>query len=116
MKGQAKKDFEKWCENELSKRIDTDWGVYGFGCGYDGCETEITVNDVFNDLPPSMQYGVIVDWFDSVGIVIEIEIDKDFGFFSSVNHSSSHNGYTKTRTQARQKAIDKAVEIYNKRL
>ena len=114
MKGQAKKDFEKWCENELSKRIDTDWGVYGFGCGYDGCETEITVNDVFNDLPPSMQYGVIVDWFDSVGIEIYILENHNI----SIWYNGEDNVIIKAwnpRHQTRQKAIDKALEIYNKR-
>ena len=51
--GQAKKDFEKWYFNRSKyKRI-----------------IEIIS---FGKLPESMQYGVIVDWFDSVGIMLNV--------------------------------------------
>ena len=111
MKGQAKKDFEKWVSR-------ADKGGIGdfFDCmQMKEYEPQEDWDIDFYSLPPSMQYGVIVDWLDTVGIVIEIELDKDFGFFACVNQSSRGLSYTDTRSQARQKAIDKATEIYNKR-
>lgn len=104
MKGQAKKDFEKW----YTDNYPTD----NYGADIYSILSEQEYE--FSDYPFSMQFGVIVEWFDSVGIVIEIELDKDFGFFACVNQSSRDLSYTDTRHQARQKAIDKAVEIYNK--
>lgn len=116
MKGQAKKDFEKWyikteCQditrNEYSSELDIFWNV----------------------LTKSMQYGVIVDWFDSVGINISIEpywcvckltmdVPQDVTFDMMVFSDSENGGeYSnhKTRTQARQKAIEQANKIYNDR-
>lgn len=96
--GQAKKDYEKWlCNNNTPF-----WRVFN--------EEWIT---------PSMQYGVIIDWFDSVGIVIEIDFIFHLKHWcsSTIELDGRYEIYDtlKTRHQARQKAIDKAVEIYNKR-
>ena len=87
MKGQAKKDFEKWYKEQdhITNIMSTYW--------------------YFSKLPPSMQHGVIVDWFDSVGIDLDGITIVEFMFMDK----------PRDRHQARQKAIDKAVEIYNKR-
>jgi hypothetical protein len=67
-----------------------------------------------------MQYGVLVDFFDSVGIRINTSFSEGYsvmtkrGYFCSMGADKIH--YTKTyitRHEARQKAIEKAVEIYN---
>lgn len=72
----------------------------------------------FDLLPDSTKYGVLVDLFDSVGIRIEVKckIDNQFnyGIWDSKDWIISSE-YFNTRTQARQKAIDKANEIFNNR-
>ena len=100
LKGQAKKDFEKWLLTDLDYVL------------IDDCLSLDRYN-LFEHLTPSMQYGIIVDWFDSVGIYIEI-LRTPKGYSEFVN-TLSDNVWSKTRTQARQKAIEKAKEIYNDR-
>ena len=77
--------------------------------------------DVFYSLPFSMQYGVYVDFFDSVNILMDIiciadgyecsiwkrEANGDVGSIESKSFDS------KTLNGARKKAIEKANEIYN---
>ena len=102
MKGQAKKDFEKWFRKSELINVFTflPW------------IKDKNIGIQFYDLPPSMQYGVIVDWFDSVGIEIEI-IKQTKLFFVAINLKSDGITYHKTRQQARQKAIERANTIYN---
>ena len=70
--------------------------------------------EIFYTLTPSMQYGVYVDFFDSVGINITdyvrfYEISWS-GFVSDICEGKYHN---KGRQYSRLKAIEKANEIYN---
>jgi len=88
LKGQARKDFEKWLNENKELR-----DFLNLKCG-------LTTQN-FNVLPFSMQYGVIVDWFDSV----DIDVDKNTVYFSE--------GWDKPR--ARQKAIEQVNKIYNER-
>ena len=65
-----------------------------------------------------MQYGVYVDWFDSVGIASETYRFSKEDFESIViNFNNSDNetrlGFVNSRHEARTKAIEKANEIYN---
>ena len=95
--GKTKEDFEKWL--------------------YD--------NDIlmgWYSLTESMQYGVYVDWFDSVGIDVELrspiigytDFELEYRFYiSRKGFDSFCSIYYKTRPEARTKAIDKANEIYN---
>ncbi|MDX1471877.1 MAG: hypothetical protein R3213_10300, partial [Flavobacteriaceae bacterium] len=81
----------------------------------------------FNELPESMQWGVLVDFFDSVGI-------KIYEQFNEINGGVGHRIYepipdsykskrigeavmlTKTtRHEARKAAIEKANQIFNER-
>jgi len=96
----CKADFEKWYE----KTIDLNFAPPIL---------------IFNDIHPSMQYGVIVDFADSVGYYIVIEqvgysnnnfyhqIKSIDGYFYS---ESATNG---TRHEARTEAVKKFNEIYN---
>ena len=82
----------------------------------------------FTELPASMQYGVYVDFFDSVGIRIStdnfIDTVKDSEFFMFIicdcksrhliNHVKENTPFIKSRPEARTVAIEKANEIYNK--
>ena len=95
--GKCKKDFEKWY-NEVQK--------YNIGWFY--------------RLQPEYQYGVYVDYFDSVGFIMEIqpicEVKmsglKTMGYRFYVNGEVKGNVILNTRPEARTAAIEKANEIY----
>ena len=101
LKGQAKTDFEKlYNERPPHTPIQTTYSV-------------------FMGKSLSEKYGVLVDWFDSVGIQIEIIISNSnyaFQIFKVNNNKPMYSiGEWEVRHQARQKAIEQANEIYNKR-
>jgi len=97
--GKCKDDFFKWLE-----------------------ETDVSDTDLFwqwYKIPESMQYGVYVDFFDSVGLsigVYKIDISKWFGIILKNNRylNNFKEGYS-TLSEARTEAIKKANEIYNKK-
>ena len=103
--GKCKDDFEKWYLKGVSKEDNFD--QYAMQSFYSNGN--------------SMQYGVFVDYFDSVGI----EIILEYFFYNSFNvrieednvEEDYHQEYfIKTeceRQEARTKAIEKANEIYN---
>ena len=103
--GKCKQDFEKWLYSNRSKYI------------------MFALYDYFNfiQLPHSIQYGVYVDFFDSVGIVIDVSpnsyeksrIGDGFEWWISKESGSVNDFTPRTRPEARTKAIEKANEIYN---
>ena len=103
----AKVDFEKWLiKQKLSThvlRTDYNWNDIGFHNG-------MTLIEL---LPQSMKYGVYVDWFDSVGVDIDVfrSNASDKLFYWNVEGEISQP--LKTRQEARTEAIRKANEIYN---
>lgn len=112
LKGKAKEDFEKWVYKNVKHYI-TKKPKFGVNT------MEFEFNSEFYILPFSMQYGVLVDWFDSVGIHIHINMDE-YGFDMgetihecSVMINFSCFGEELTRPQARQKAIEQAMDHYN---
>lgn len=95
--GKCKEDFDDyWLNYEIqNKTLD-----------------DIAIN-VFNKLPLSMQYGVYVDFFDSVGLTISetyFTLNNSFSCFIG-REKRGFNAFS--RQEARIKAIEKAVEIYN---
>ena len=98
--GKAKEDFEKWLDNQDS--------FLDIHCDYNGTFLPNNINH-FNELPFSMQYGVYVDFFDSVNISIKCG-DVTFEIYMP---ESDINGIATERAEARTKAIEKACEIYN---
>ena len=105
--GKCREDFEKW----YVKNSDSLYYI-----------------DVFKELPESMQYGVYVDFFDSVGINIDVchnyilDGKNDniivLGYYYELNaqpniHVSQDCEDHKTRPESRAQAIEKANEIYN---
>lgn len=106
--GKCKKEFVKWLN---SKDEFAEW------------------SDDFKVTPFSMQYGVYVDFFDSVGIIIDIQpfIDYDENVYTEVmyfmiraiplNLEITETHYNeeefKTLKNAREQVIIKANEIYN---
>jgi len=106
LKGQAKKDFEKWFSSYIDKQLAhnrEDWN-----------EGEELLSN-FYELPFSMQYGVLVDWFDSVGIYINKLCPDSFEIQHGWDIIEDYSKVDRTRTQARQKAIEQANKIYNDR-
>lgn len=71
------------------------------------------------DVARAMVFGVYVDYFDSVGVFIEMNflINGWFGRLVTLNPIKNHlTEEIPTRPQARQKAIEKANEIRNVQL
>ena len=94
--GKCKEDFEKWYIKDL-------------------VEKELALEEFYNS-SDSMQYGVLVDFFDSVGMEICIDMwESDDGTQAyTVNiRWEEVSDYNDTRQEARTKAIEKANEIYN---
>ncbi len=95
--GKCKKDFEKWLSDW---KIDNRMGHFGFQYLHD-----------------SMQWGVYVDFFDSVNYNIGLiphwlnnnTVDK---WYFDLN-DCIYKDYANTRQEARTEAIKKANEIYN---
>ncbi len=110
-----KTDFEKW-HIEVYLGFD---GSNGFAS--EGLKSKRL--EEFYTLYRSEQWGVYVDFFDSVGIYVEqnqyIKLkEKLFGYNISEDKESSIWGVgdvysCKTREEAREKALEKAIEIYN---
>lgn len=109
---QAKKDFEKWLLIWLKEKV-------AFG------NENPTWRDVkhFFRFPTPMQFGVIVDWADSVGLEINIhsasyEWAKDIWHWSIKNSDDEelikYEEGLKSRQEARDDVIEKLNEIYNK--
>jgi len=103
--GKCKTDFEKW----FIDKYDSD-KVH---------ETIMLITEFYN-LPQSMQFGVLVEFFDSVGIYVNDQygyIVKTTYSFKIVNKKTetilNYKSEFKTRQEARQKAILKANKIYN---
>jgi len=89
--GKCKEDFEKW---------------------YD------TLDDYYHLelMPKNMLYGVREDYFDSVGIYVEMEtrlFDHEHTVYICYKRKYTRVGRYKTRQEARDAAIEKANEIRN---
>lgn len=110
--GKCKEDFEKWL-------IDNDQygGVVVFSDRQVLSEEDYVV--LLYDMHESMQYGVYVDFFDSVGIFCEDRRYTDINMAWVVKYPNFNgiqdrfDGLTKTRQESRQAAIEKANELYN---
>lgn len=100
IKGKTRQDFEKWAKdkNYELRCGDIIWGFYP---------------EDFYKMPDSMQFGVLVDYFDSCGIEIDIRY-TDYEINYGRNFANDF-GF-KSRPKAREKAIEKANEIRNKQL
>lgn len=103
LSGRCKEDFEKWYPTRDNNRFNnTGMSMVKYFYGDSERTTEF-----------SRQYGVYVDFFDSVGIRVQLIMDQEaFDFRVLVARKSL--GYFDTRHEARIKAIEKANELYNK--
>ena len=105
--GKCKQEFIKYLNNRKPCFI---------GTGY--VEESLNIHSfLFNQLPESMQYGVYVDFFDSV----EFYIGRDYydNYWMQVENNNffnteEHNYLYFPQLSSREQAILKANEIYNK--
>ena len=103
----CKKDFERWYR-------DND---FEFCIGYPNGLDDTDMCEDFYDLPLSYQYGVYVDFFDSVGIDLDVFLLRNRFCIMVINKGDevcSELSKYRTRHEARGEAIKKANEIYNK--
>jgi hypothetical protein len=97
--------FEKWLNENYKILLDAFPSPHGGNY-------EVWVNYYFEHLPEAMKYGVYVDWFDNVGIYIEIEryvLSGKNKWGCRIDEKNVHD----TRPQARTSAIHKANEKFN---
>tara|TARA_R110000782_G_scaffold229929_1_gene316248 strand:+ start:593 stop:937 length:345 start_codon:yes stop_codon:yes gene_type:complete len=105
--GRCKEEFKKWLNINYK-----DFGVVPYSI-----DVYWSVCDLLYKLPQSMQYGVYVDFFDSVGIYISLDwyksIIKDSEYFETDINNHIDSKRFKTRPEARKSAIEKANELHN---
>ena len=105
--GQASIKFEEWYRINDNE----------FCVGYPNGDDDDNMCEDFYDLPNSYQYGVYVDFFDSVEVFIEVAryniLNK---FYCMLNDSSYKPDIYITRNEARREAIVRANEILNRQL
>ena len=105
--GKCKVDFEKW----FLKDVDT----------IENYDQYVLRSFLSKGL--SMQYGVYIDFFDSVGIRLIIDMDFENEVYDKFalyieykKHCFCNYGMNfKTRQEARTEGVKKANEIYNKK-
>ena len=106
--GKCKEDFEKWYLNEYLKVKDDDTNIVFMPKSW---------TFVFYKKNPSEQYGVYVDFFDSVnyniGIIPHWLNNNTVDRFDFEVKDCIYREYSVTRQEAREQAILKANEIYN---
>ena len=104
--GECAKAFERWYRNPLGTDEPrwTNWNG-----------TDLYSIETFHRLDESMQYGVYVDFFDSVGIeCIAYKRRESYSFEAGLHFDKNTTiGYRDTLHEARTAAIDKANEIFN---
>lgn len=99
--GKCKEEFEKWLSEHWVKFESDGAGFY------------MEYKEMFYQTPFSMQYGIYVDFFDSVGVeVVCFLMNGEYNWFIE---GDIEDNFTKTRHEARTKAIEKANEIYNEK-
>lgn len=108
--GKCKEAFEKWYlkTQNKPKYLDTS-------------QIRYSILAWFYAQPFNMQYGVYVDFFDSVGIRVFVEQLRDntfsvqYSYCSEVRFLRGIPNKFLDRSEARQKAIEKANELYNEK-
>ena len=115
--GKCKEDFEKWYLSKRKKEFSLNYLEMIFSFWLQ--QQRLASLNAFNCSPFSMQYGVYVDFFDSVGIKIIIGTGFSGYLFnyrlSITGMQDEFDNEIESRNEARIKAIEKANEIYNQK-
>ena len=97
--GKCLESFKEWYQNQ------------NFQIGYD-IDDQLCFMD---GIPESMQYGVLEDFFDSVGIYLNAIAFERMKYFKAIVDGNMEKRKFKNRNDALIFAINKAVEIFNER-
>lgn len=106
--GKAKEDFEKWFSDYSEKNHHlSGWRDY-----------DQYIDEV--ELPETLQYAIIQEWFDSVGIYISpytngIVYEPGVLWYYSLVTENYRSTYHLSRNEAVEAAITNANLIYNER-
>ena len=101
----CKEEFEKWKKDRWM-----DSGLIPVDTVHSHIVFDVSWG--FNLLPESMQYGVLVDYFDSVGIEI-YNLKTISELLDKKNKKCYYIEELNTRPEARTQAIEKADELRN---
>lgn len=109
----CKEKFEQWLYENCDKcQIKPQEEIY-----WQHFSEELTLFDIYEKLPNILQNALIIEFFDSVGIYIEIHYSKRLGdkFYCIINESINYNltSYQDSRQEATIQAIKKANDLYN---
>lgn len=115
--GKTKTQFNEW----IFKYFKDNLIIYTYkNIGYYADEVDVDIDDIFEHLPFSAQYGILVDFFDSVGMQIYVKplVNKTWSVYidNYGTHVMEEYLLAPTRRQAREEAIKKANEILNEKL
>lgn len=110
--GKAEEAFKKWFLIESDNTLN----LIERSC----IDPTESITGWFSNLLESMKFGVYVDFFDSVGIKVTIEIGYSGYLFnyriSMENFNDEFDNEFETRHEARRVAIKKANKILNEKL
>ena len=92
------KQFEDWLDDKMHEELNGNYGTI-----------------TFKTLTPALQWGVYLEFFDSVGIMIQVEWNSfDFFFFGMIRDSNKKTRVDslehRTRPEAQQESIKTAFE------
>lgn len=96
------KQFEEWLDKTHTKQLYMDYNA------------EFESSQVFDQLPFSMQWGVYLEFFDSVGISIFISGQPwcdEYWYEVNPSNMDCVSEHIKGRQEAQKMAIDKAFEL-----
>ena len=99
--GKNKERFEKWFIKYTEQKIIEGYSYSPFR--------------YFNDLPISMQFGVIQDYADSIGYDVKVYTAHGYFYKWSVRYAVQElaNGTSKTRNEARKAALKAFDDVVN---
>lgn len=111
MKGKVKELFEEWYDHLYYPSL----------CMYDSHDSGSTYTHIdISDLPPSMQWGVLQDFYDSKGFYISQKAEgyKPIWYDYIIKHGLEveFSRHFKTRPEARKAALQKAEELLEEKL
>lgn len=103
--GKAKESFERWFDDYSQKHHQKEW-----------LDNDLYLDEVY--LPDEVLNALIIEWLDSVGIYVEVGYLVDYKEWYRKVSTTTGSCYIRgwyTRKQATEKAIEKAIEIYNEK-
>ena len=105
--GKVREAFKKWFDEYSQKHHQKEW-----------LDNDLYLDEVY--LPDELMNALIIEWLDSVGIYVSVEPSIPIGwekpdcFIFRVCTDTNRLKFP-TRQQATERAIERAVELFNER-